>query len=147
MKDVRDRIGDGARDRPEGGEPDAHTPPPFYTGGARRSSAGGRPTGVELAGALAEVSRQTLAKDFRQIDTASARVILVEGTARILGAYPGDRSARAREQLERLGVTVWTGLQITAIDAEGSVSDTGGGARGRFGVCGPRTCGSVILHL
>src|SRR5262245_45548501 len=48
---------------------------------------GGGPTGVELAGTLAEVSRQTLARDFRQIDTASARVILVEGTARVLGPY------------------------------------------------------------
>jgi NADH dehydrogenase len=80
---------------------------------------GGGPTGVELAGTLAEVSRQTLAKDFRHIDTASARVILVEGAARLLGAYPEDLSARARQQLERLGVTVWTGLQVTAIDADG----------------------------
>jgi NADH dehydrogenase len=80
---------------------------------------GGGPTGVELAGTLAEVSRQTLAKDFRHIDTASTRVILVEGTARILGAYPEDLSDRAREQLERLGVTVWTGVQVTGIDAEG----------------------------
>jgi NADH:ubiquinone reductase (H+-translocating) len=78
---------------------------------------GGGPTGVELAGTLAEVSRQTLAKDFRHIDTASTRVILVEGAARILGAYPEDLSARAREQLERLGVTVWTGVQVTGIDA------------------------------
>ncbi len=80
---------------------------------------GGGPTGVELAGTLAEVSRQTLAKDFRHIDTASARVILIEGTAHILGAYPESLSARAKEQLERLGVTVWTGLQVTGIDADG----------------------------
>jgi NADH dehydrogenase len=80
---------------------------------------GGGPTGVELAGTLAEVSRQTLAKDFRHIDTTSARVILIEGTSRILGAYPEDLPARAREQLERLGVTVWSGLQVTGIDADG----------------------------
>src|SRR5262249_61089590 len=51
--------------------------------------------------------------------TASARVILVEGTARLLGAYPEDLSAKAREQLERLGVTVWTSVQVTGIDADG----------------------------
>jgi NADH dehydrogenase len=80
---------------------------------------GGGPTGVELAGTLAEVSRQTLAKDFRHIDTASARVLLVEGAPRILGAYPEDLSARAKGQLERLGVTVWTGVLVTGIDADG----------------------------
>jgi NADH dehydrogenase len=80
---------------------------------------GAGPTGVELAGTLAEVSRQTLAKDFRHIDTASARVILVEGAARILGAYPEDLSAKAREQLERLGVAVWTSVQVTGIDGDG----------------------------
>src|SRR5262249_28034245 len=51
--------------------------------------------------------------------TASARVILVEGTARLLGAYPEDLSAKAREQLERLGVTVWTSVQVTGIDSDG----------------------------
>jgi NADH:ubiquinone reductase (H+-translocating) len=80
---------------------------------------GGGPTGVELAGTLAEVSRKTLAKDFRKIDTASARVLLIEGTSRILGAYPEDLSAKAKDQLERLGVTVWTGVQVTGIDADG----------------------------
>jgi NADH:ubiquinone reductase (H+-translocating) len=80
---------------------------------------GAGPTGVELAGTLAEVSRQTLARDFRHINTASARVILVEATPRVLGAYTQDLSEAARQQLERLGVTVWTGVQVTGIDAEG----------------------------
>ena len=80
---------------------------------------GAGPTGVELAGTLAEVTRQTLAKDFRHINTASARVILVEASPRVLGAYTEDLSAAARKQLERLGVTVWTGVQVTGIDAEG----------------------------
>ena len=80
---------------------------------------GAGPTGVELAGTLAEVSRQTLARDFRHIDTASARVILVEATPRVLGAYPEDLSALARTQLGSLGVAVWTGVQVTGIDAEG----------------------------
>jgi len=80
---------------------------------------GAGPTGVELAGTLAEVSRQTLARDFRQIDTASARVILVEASPRVLGTYSEDLSAAARKQLESLGVAVWTGVQVTGIDAEG----------------------------
>jgi NADH:ubiquinone reductase (H+-translocating) len=80
---------------------------------------GAGPTGVELAGTLAEVTRQTLAKDFRHINTASARVILVEATSRVLGAYTEDLSTAARKQLEALGVSVWTGVQVTGIDAEG----------------------------
>ncbi len=80
---------------------------------------GGGPTGVEMAGTLAEVTRQTLAKDFRHINTASARVILVEASPRVLGAYSEDLSEAARKQLERLGVAVWTGVQVTGIDADG----------------------------
>ena len=80
---------------------------------------GAGPTGVELAGTLAEVTRQTLARDFRHINTASARVILIEATPRVLGAYTPDLSDAARTQLERLGVTVWTGVQVTGIDADG----------------------------
>ena len=80
---------------------------------------GAGPTGVELAGTLAEVSRQTLARDFRHINTASARVILVEAGPRVLGAYTEELSDSARQQLEKLGVTVWTGMQVTAIDADG----------------------------
>ena len=80
---------------------------------------GAGPTGVELAGTLAEVTRQTLARDFRHINTASARVILVEASPRVLGAYTEDLSEAARQQLEKLGVTVWTGVQVTGIDAEG----------------------------
>ena len=80
---------------------------------------GGGPTGVELAGTLAEVTRQTLASDFRHINTASARVILVEASPRVLGAYTEDLSEAARKQLEKLGVAVWTGVQVTGIDADG----------------------------
>ena len=80
---------------------------------------GAGPTGVELAGTLAEVTRQTLARDFRHINTASARVILVEASPRVLGAYTEDLSEAARQQLEKLGVTVWTGVQVTGIDVEG----------------------------
>jgi NADH dehydrogenase len=80
---------------------------------------GGGPTGVELAGTLAEVSRQTLARDFRRINTASARVILVEAGPRVLSAYSEDLSQAARVQLEKLGVSVWTGVQVTGVDEDG----------------------------
>jgi NADH dehydrogenase len=80
---------------------------------------GAGPTGVELAGTLAEVSRQTLARDFRHINTASARVILIEASPTVLGAYPPDLSDAARRQLERLGVAVWSGVEVTGVDADG----------------------------
>ncbi len=80
---------------------------------------GGGPTGVELAGAMAEIARQALPRDFRAIDTSSARVILVEGTDRVLPGYPPELSKRAREQLEGLGVEVRTGSLVTEIDANG----------------------------
>lgn len=80
---------------------------------------GAGPTGVELAGTLAEVSRQTLARDFRRINTASARVILLEGGPRVLPQYPDELSAKAQAQLERLGVQVWVHAKVTAIDANG----------------------------
>lgn len=80
---------------------------------------GGGPTGVELAGTLAEVSRQTLARDFRRINTASARVILVEGGPRVLPTFVPEMSAKAQSQLERLGVQVWTDSKVTEIDESG----------------------------
>jgi NADH dehydrogenase len=80
---------------------------------------GAGPTGVELAGTLAEIARWTLARDFRHIDPAQARVLLLEGTERVLPPYPADLSEKARRQLERLGVEVCTGTFVTGIDAEG----------------------------
>src|SRR5437588_5687146 len=67
---------------------------------------GGGPTGVEMAGAIAEISRYTLAKDFRHINPSEARVILIEGDQRLLAAYPPDLSESARKQLADLGVEV-----------------------------------------
>jgi len=78
---------------------------------------GGGPTGVELAGALAEISRHALANDFRAIAPESARIILVEGSPDVLPAYPGPLSAFARRALERLGVSVWTGALVTGVEA------------------------------
>jgi NADH dehydrogenase len=76
---------------------------------------GGGPTGVELAGALAEISRHALANDFREIDPESARVILIEGGPMLLSSYPEALSAFARRALERLGVAVWTGSVVTNV--------------------------------
>jgi NADH dehydrogenase len=70
---------------------------------------GGGPTGVELAGALSEIARQTMVRDFRRIRSDSARVILVEGRDRLLPPYPSSLSASAQRQLEKLGVEVITG--------------------------------------
>src|SRR5512132_1941144 len=80
---------------------------------------GGGPTGVEMAGAIAEISRHTLAKNFRHIDPSEARVILIEGEPRLLAAYPEDLSASARKQLEDLGVEVRTGARATNLTEAG----------------------------
>jgi NADH dehydrogenase len=74
---------------------------------------------VELAGALAEISRQALSREFDRIDPTHARIILIEGAARVLPPYPVGLSVKARTQLERLGVDVWTGARVTGIDASG----------------------------
>jgi NADH:ubiquinone reductase (H+-translocating) len=88
---------------------------------------GGGPTGVELAGALAEISRRVLSRDFRKINTARARVVLIEGAPRILPAMSPESSQSATQQLEKLGVEVMTSTMVTDID-EGGVTH----ARGRI---------------
>ena len=80
---------------------------------------GGGPTGVELAGALSEIARHTLARDFRRFDPRQARVLLLEGGPRILASYSEASSASAQRQLERLGVTVRTGALVADIDGTG----------------------------
>jgi NADH dehydrogenase len=80
---------------------------------------GAGPTGVELAGALCEIARHALAKDFRHIDPTQARVILLEGSDRVLPPYPPDLSEKARQQLKGLGVDVQTGKMVTSVDANG----------------------------
>ena len=80
---------------------------------------GGGPTGVELAGTLVEIARYTLRHEFRRVDPAEARVILMEGLDRVLPPYPPDLSEKARVQLERLGVEVRTRAMVTGVDAEG----------------------------
>lgn len=82
---------------------------------------GAGPTGVELAGALAELSRHTLARDFRNIDPTQARILLLEGGDRVLPPYPPDLSASGERQLRQLGVEVRTRALVTAVDARGVV--------------------------
>jgi NADH dehydrogenase len=76
---------------------------------------GGGPTGVELAGALAEIARQTLAQDFRHFDPRAARIVLLEAGPAILSAFPPPLRDAARRDLERLGVEVRTGTAVTRI--------------------------------
>src|SRR6185369_1657049 len=78
---------------------------------------GGGPTGVELAGAIAEIARRVLARDFKAIDAAKARVMLFEGLPRVLSIYPEDISRRAEEQLKELGVEVRTNSMVTAVES------------------------------
>ncbi|HYM25311.1 MAG TPA: NAD(P)/FAD-dependent oxidoreductase [Vicinamibacterales bacterium] len=80
---------------------------------------GGGPTGVELAGALAEIARQSLRHDFRHIRPESARIVLVEAGPDILPAFPPPLRVSARTALEHLGVEVRTGWMVTNIDADG----------------------------
>ena len=79
---------------------------------------GGGPTGVELAGALSEIARQTMIRDFRHINPSSARVLLIEGRDRILPAYPPGLSDKARKQLVRLGAEVMTRAQVTEVSKD-----------------------------
>jgi NADH dehydrogenase len=87
---------------------------------------GGGPTGVELAGAIAELARKAIVKDFRRIDSSTARVVLVESGPRLLAAFPEDLSAMARRQLEKLGVEVRLGHAVTRCDEDGVLLADGG---------------------
>ena len=80
---------------------------------------GAGPTGVELAGALSEIARKALLKNFRSIDPARARILLLEAGPRILATYPEDLARSALQQLERLGVEVRTNCKVTAVEPGG----------------------------
>lgn len=80
---------------------------------------GGGPTGVELAGAIGEMSRFALSKDFRNIDPKLTRVMLIEAGPRILTSFPEEQSSIATRDLENLGVQVWTSSKVTKINGEG----------------------------
>src|SRR3954468_18085856 len=80
---------------------------------------GGGPTGVEMAGAISEIARHTLARDFRHIDPSQARVVLVEGSNRVLSSFPEDLQEKAMAQLAALKVELRTGIHATNLNEEG----------------------------
>lgn len=80
---------------------------------------GGGPTGVELAGAIAELAHRALSHDFKRIHPAAARIVLVEGEPRIIPSFPASLTRKARRKLEQLGVEVRTGVHVTTISADG----------------------------
>ncbi len=91
----------------------------YLTGNQRQMNfvvVGGGPTGVELAGAIADIARKALAKDFSAIDTRKARVILFEGSDKVLGTFAHDLSQSAKEQLESLGVEVRLNSFVTDVE-------------------------------
>jgi NADH dehydrogenase FAD-containing subunit len=83
---------------------------------------GGGPTGVEMAGAIAELARKALAEDFRRIDPRHARILLVEAGPRVLPAFPDSLSAIAQKDLKRLGVEVMTGAPVRSCDDDGVIA-------------------------
>jgi NADH dehydrogenase len=88
---------------------------------------GGGPTGVEMAGQIAELARDTLSRDFRSVDPRTGRILLIEATDRVLTSFPPSLSARAERSLERLGVTALLGRTVVGVDAEGVTVRDGGG--------------------
>jgi NADH dehydrogenase len=85
---------------------------------------GAGPTGVEMAGTMTEIAQHTLPQEFRHIDSTHTRVVLLEGSERVLGAFVPKLSQRALEQLEKLGVDVRTGCKVVGIDAQGIEYET-----------------------
>src|SRR5579863_10423418 len=100
-------------------------------------------TGLELAGALAEIARETLKHDFRHINPTEARIILVEGGPRVLASYPEDLSAKAEKLVTRLGVEVRKGVMVTDIDDQG-VTYKQGDQTGKFAAKTVLWAGGVI---
>jgi len=93
---------------------------------------GAGPTGVEIAGQIAELARDTLKHDFRSVDPRAGRVLLVEVSDRVLTSFPPSLSARAARSLERLGVTPLLGRTVVGVDADSVTVDDGGGKRERI---------------
>lgn len=80
---------------------------------------GGGPTGVEMAGAIAEIAHETMLKNFRRIDTTKTKIFLIDGHSHILPVYPEKLAEKATKYLERFGVRVMTGRRVTSITADG----------------------------
>lgn len=98
---------------------DAQADPELLTGWMTFALVGGGTTGVEMAGAMAELTRKSLAGDFRHIDPKRASILLFEAGPRILAAFPEDLAERAHRRLERLGVTVRTGAKVESVATDG----------------------------
>lgn len=88
---------------------------------------GAGPTGVEMAGTVADLARHTLRREFRSIDTADARIVLVDAVPHVLNNYPEDLSRKAEQSLEKLGVEVRTNQKVAAIDQTGVTLETEAG--------------------
>jgi NADH dehydrogenase len=93
---------------------------------------GAGPTGVEVAGQIAELARDTLRHDFRTIDPRTGRILLVEAADRVLTSFPPSLSAKAARSLEKLGVTPLVGRTVVGVDGEGVTIDAGGGQTERI---------------
>jgi NADH:ubiquinone reductase (H+-translocating) len=93
---------------------------------------GGGPTGVEMAGQIAELARDTLRRDFRSIDPRAGRILLVEASDRVLTTFPPTLSRKAERSLQRLGVTVLLGRTVVGVDADGVTVDDGDGSPQRL---------------
>jgi NADH dehydrogenase len=93
---------------------------------------GGGPTGVEMAGTMSEIAQHTLPQEFRRIDSTHSRIVLLEGSERVLGSFVPAQSEQARVQLQKLGVEVRTGCKVTAIDAAGVSYETPDGQTQRL---------------
>ena len=93
---------------------------------------GGGPTGVEMAGQIAELARDTLSRDFRSVDPRGGRILLIEASDRVLTSFPPSLSAKAKRSLERLGVTALLGRTVVGVDAEGVSVDDGSGQTERI---------------
>ena len=93
---------------------------------------GAGPTGVEMAGQIAELARDTLRRDFRTIDPRTARILLVEAADRVLTSFPPSLSAKAARSLQKLGVTVLTSRTVVGVDGDGVTIDDGSGATERI---------------
>jgi NADH dehydrogenase len=94
---------------------------------------GAGPTGVEMAGQIAELARDTLPRDFRAMDPSTGRILLVEAGPRVLAGFPADLSESAEHQLEHLGVTTMIDSLVVGVDDEGIELEHPGGARERVG--------------
>jgi NADH:ubiquinone reductase (H+-translocating) len=105
---------------------------------------GGGATGVELAGALADIARRTLARDFRRIDPAAARILLLEGTPDVLPPFVPKLRAKAREQLVALGAEVRTGAMVTGVDEHGVSLEGGERIRARTVLWGAGVAASPL---